>query len=456
RLLQQFGLFFFIDQGNASGNNLVNSWGRSHFLNSKDFQTEALQFRGSSCSPIRIFADWPEKQAGDQTFQMAPFQNGNEGGPTTISDPDVGNNLFLPTQDCALAYAQIGEGRVLATFDRNTFWNSGDGTNILEADNYLFAQHLIRWISKTPLSPEIEGELRRWHEVVLSFEGPQTNEEAPNNPFLNYRLDVTFQNANKTYVVPGYYAADGQAGESSSPAGNKWRVIFRPDEIGPWTYQVSFHQGDNIAVADNASLGIADFFDGASGQFEVQETNKFGLDLRGKGLLRYVGSHYLQFQNGEWFLKAGADSPETLLAYEGFDDTYKYETRRDGNNEIKTFSAHIRDWNEEDPTWQDGKGKGLIGAINYLAEKGNNAISFLTYSLGGDGKNVWPFTHPDERLRYDCSKLDQWGIIFRHAETKGMYLHFKTQGWLLSFSSSWVLKWRYMPLVSAWRKMIPH
>ncbi|MEM9420800.1 MAG: putative collagen-binding domain-containing protein, partial [Planctomycetota bacterium] len=87
----------------------------------------------------------------------------------------------------------------------------------------------------------------------------------------------------------------------------------------------------------------------------------------------------------------------------------------------------VQDWHDGDPTWQDGKGKGLIGAINYLSDTGCNAFSFLTYNVDGDGSNVWPYIHPRDKMRFDCSKLDQWAVIFDHATTKGMYLHFKLQ-----------------------------
>ena len=97
------------------------------------------------------------------------------------------------------------------------------------------------------------------------------------------------------------------------------------------------------------------------------------------------------------------------------------------NVPVKKYLPHIQDFNEGDPTWNNGKGKGLIGAINYLAGKGLNAFSFLTYNAGGDGDNVWPFVSRNEKMHYDCSKLDQWQIVFDHAQSKGMYLHFKTQ-----------------------------
>jgi hypothetical protein len=56
-----------------------------------------------------------------------------------------------------------------------------------------------------------------------------------------------------------------------------------------------------------------------------------------------------------------------------------------------------------------------------------NGISFLTYNAAGDGDNVWPFVSRDDKLRYDCSKLDQWEIVFAHAQRLGLYLHFKLQ-----------------------------
>lgn len=41
--------------------------------------------------------------------------------------------------------------------------------------------------------------------------------------------------------------------------------------------------------------------------------------------------------------------------------------------------------------------------------------------------NVWPFIDRDDKLHYDCSKLDQWATVFEHGTHRGMYLHFKMQ-----------------------------
>jgi hypothetical protein len=92
---------------------------------------------------------------------------------------------------------------------------------------------------------------------------------------------------------------------------------------------------------------------------------------------------------------------------------------------VKAWQAHLKDWKEGDPTWQDGKGKAIIGAVNYLASEGLNAFSFLTMNIGGDDQNVFPYIDYDTYDRFDCSKLDQWEVVFEHADKLGMFLHFK-------------------------------
>ncbi|MFP4172928.1 MAG: DUF5060 domain-containing protein [Candidatus Hydrogenedentota bacterium] len=284
-------------------------------------------------------------------------------------------------------------------------------------------------LSASGMAAEISGELKKWHNVTLTFEGPQTSEQADPNPFMDYRLNVTFTHpeSGERLVVPGYYAADGDAANTSADSGSKWRAHLAPSQTGEWEYSASFRTGPNVAVSAEGDAGESGgSMDGATGSFEVGPTDKTGRDMRAKGLLQYVGEHYLRFaETDEYFLKAGADAPENFLAYADFDGDFK----DDGHNDqfIKTWEPHIRDWEEGDPTWQDGKGKGMIGAINYLASKGMNVFSFLPMNIEGDDRNVFPYTDYDERERLDVSRLAQWEIVFEHATRKGMYLHFKTQ-----------------------------
>ena len=54
------------------------------------------------------------------------------------------------------AIAQVGRGRVAATFDRNTFFNAGvgsDGTDLSELDNQAYALRLFDWLARPGVSP---------------------------------------------------------------------------------------------------------------------------------------------------------------------------------------------------------------------------------------------------------------------------------------------------------------
>lgn len=294
--------------------------------------------------------------------------------------------------------------------------------------------------------PKIDGELKKWHRVTLSFEGPETNELAAVNPFLDYRLDVTFTNGTKTYVIPGFYAADGQAAETSATSGNIWQVRFTPDAIGEWNYTTSFKKGNEIAVADNIENATsAGFMDGQTGTFTIAVSDKMGRDNRAKGRLQYIGEPYLQFEETQkYFIKLGVDAPENLLGYADFD------AHTNALDFLKEWKPHAKDFSADAEAfvWQENKGKNLLGAINYLASEELNVFSFLTFNVDGDDRNIFPYllnkpvteyeTYASDKnnleawenffhkTRLDISKLDQWERIFEYAETLGMFLHFKT------------------------------
>jgi hypothetical protein len=282
---------------------------------------------------------------------------------------------------------------------------------------------------------EIEGELRQWHKVTLLIQGPETTEYAAENPFLDYRLNVTFSNGAVSYVVPGYFAADGQAAETSAREGNIWKVHFRPDSPGTWTYRLSFLKGRSIAVLDGDIPVEAQAGDGREGSFEIEPSDKSGYDFRAKGRIINGGKGYFKLQGtGDIWVKNGADSPENFLAYADFDQTYRFslktevrEGEADPKKQIHQYAAHVADWREGDPSWQGGKGKGIVGAVNYLHDAGINSVYMLTMNILGDGKDVWPYSDHNERYRFDCSKLDQWELVFDHMERLGIMTHFVLQ-----------------------------
>jgi hypothetical protein len=276
----------------------------------------------------------------------------------------------------------------------------------------------------------VEGEPRRWSTVTLTFDGPQASEDGEPNPFRDYRVNVVFRHAKtgKSYTVPGFFAADGNAAETSATSGTKWRVHFKPDEEGTWEWRASFRQGRDVALSPEAGAGQAAAFEGQRGSLRI------GAPAAGaKGLLRYSGGHHLQYAGtGEYYLKGGADSPENFLAYDEFDDTRDADADSASYKKtglfIHRYQPHVKDWRSGDPTWKGGKGKGIIGALNYLAGKGVNSVYFLTYNVdGGDGRDTWMWSDLSVRDRYDVSKLAQWEIVFRHMDRKGIMLHVVTQ-----------------------------
>jgi len=150
----------------------------------------------------------------------------------------------------------------------------------------------------------VSGEMRKWHKITVAFTGPFVSETDSNNPFLNYRMDVTFTHADtgKQYVVPGYFAADGDAANTSASSGDQWICHFSPDEEGAWEYSANFVEGVDIAVATSGRNTV--YFDDQGGSFVIAPTNKSGRDHRGKGMLQYVGQSHLKFaETGLYFLK---------------------------------------------------------------------------------------------------------------------------------------------------------
>ncbi|WP_109829875.1 DUF5060 domain-containing protein [Reichenbachiella versicolor] len=264
---------------------------------------------------------------------------------------------------------------------------------------------------------DISGELKQWHTITLQFKGPETSEYDTLNPFLDYRLDATFTMGDQSITVAGYYAADGDAAETSARSGNVWEVKFVPNQIGEWNYHISFKKGKRISIAKDGSKGESVFFDGESGKLNISKSDKTGKDLRAKGRLISNG-HYPIFEGSrEVFIKGGTNSPEDLLAYYEFD----------GTRQKHKYPSHAKEYEEGDVTWQGGKGKNIIGSLNYLSGKGVNTVYFLTMNVQGDGKNVWPWTEDYERYRFDISKLAQWELVFDHMDKIGLVKHVITQ-----------------------------
>ncbi len=264
-----------------------------------------------------------------------------------------------------------------------------------------------------------------WHPVTLDFEGPMTSESATApNPFLDYRLNVTFSHPDGTeFVVPGFYAGDGQG----HGAGNIWRTRFTPDRAGVWSYSASFRGGEGVAVSLDSQAGQATHFDGGTGAIGVLPRDPGAPGLLADGRLEYVNDHYLKQRDGGFFIKTGTNSPENFMAFAGFDDVQD----NGGVGIIHSYTPHRADWNVGDPLFRSSStgvdSRGIIGALNYLGDQGVNALYFLPMNLGGDGQDTTPFIGYQrtsfDKTHYDISRLHQWNMVLNHAQEQGIMLH---------------------------------
>ncbi len=290
---------------------------------------------------------------------------------------------------------------------------------------------------KTFSKDEVEGP-QLWHTLTLDFEGPTTSETDEKNPFTDYRLLVEFSNGETTYLIRGFYAADGDAAQTSATSGNIWRVRFTPDIVGEWQYKATLKTGDKIAISRDPSVGRNIDIQKATGTFTVVQSTATGKDFRAplRGRLRADGKLFRFEKSGQYWLKGGPNSPENLLGYTGFDDTYRLlKESREGEasaaGEIHSFEPHRQDWKKGDPLWglKTGtpRGHAIIGAMNYIEQQDMNVVYFLTNNIKGDGNDVWPYASPDQFDRFDVSKLAQWNILFDHMQAKGILLHMVTQ-----------------------------
>lgn len=266
-------------------------------------------------------------------------------------------------------------------------------------------------------------EERMWQPFSMDFTGPGASEsDSSPNPFADHRLVVTFESpTGVALAVPGYFDGDGLGGAS----GDVYRVRFTPNEPGEWTWAVSFVTGDGVALDADAS-GTAMAPDGETGTVCVGLADASAPGYLGRGRLSYANSHYLRLGDGSYWIKGGADSPENFLGYAGFDDVEDLPggAGTDGlEGGLHRYEPHVADWNDGDPDWNDGAGRGIIGALNYLASEEVNSVYFLPCNLEGDGRDTHPYVAPDDLMHIDLSRLAQWEMVFEHAQRLGIALH---------------------------------
>jgi hypothetical protein len=140
-LTERFGMHFLVDTGhdysgpaNKTPGVGITQWERPHALNNHEtdgLAEQGLVVYGEGVSPVRI---------RPPAVMLARLQNRGQIGVGKVDRP------YQPERDAAVAVAEIGDGRVIGYFDRNTFFNrGGPGTDLTEVSNRAFAQRMVLW-----------------------------------------------------------------------------------------------------------------------------------------------------------------------------------------------------------------------------------------------------------------------------------------------------------------------
>jgi hypothetical protein len=257
--------------------------------------------------------------------------------------------------------------------------------------------------------------------LVLAFTGPIAGENSMVDPgiyrapstFADYRCDlivspIATQNASTATpvkrVIPCFYSGSGNAANTGDTGGLVWQCLVRIDaNATPFTWNVSFVQGTNVAATTFASGSLGnpgDFFNGQSGTFAPPATTALARSMRLDTSLFWTGVHATDFLD--------------FIDFDGVSTT----------NQTKTYAAFVNDTNSTSTmTWGGGRGLGIMGVLTRIGENENCSVLYITTL----SDHVYPFVDPSDRLAYDISKLAQWELVLAYAVQLGVSVFLNLQ-----------------------------
>ncbi|NJM79593.1 MAG: DUF5060 domain-containing protein [Flavobacterium sp.] len=258
----------------------------SSFYGQKDNTTAKVYPTGSGLSPN------PNGAGANGFFKVYSTGTTNWTWASKVSDNDA-HDVYVEFNSAGVYTLQIAARSKNHLIDRITLSRTGDATALTLQETKCSSTSNPNPVNIPDGQVNVLGELKKWHKVTLAMGGPFSSETANPNPAMDYKLTGIFTNGSQTFTVPGYFAADGDAGNSSATSGNVWKIHFTPPSTGTWNYTIRLRSGSKVAINSNITAGTAVTpLDGKTGSFTIAETNKTGRDLRAKGRLQYVGEHH--------------------------------------------------------------------------------------------------------------------------------------------------------------------
>ena len=244
----------------------------------------------------------------------------------------------------------------------------------------------------------------------------EVGETADPNPFRDYRLTVDFARGGGPSSCRASSPPTARPARPAPSAGDRWQARFLPDAEGDWAFHAELVRGTDVAIRGTTEPGEARW--SASPTARSASTDRINRRptsaAMGLAPRRRASAYFVFAGTNAAVPQRGSGQPGEPARLRRF---RRHHARPTATNRTPATGS------PGDPVWKGGRGKNLIGALNYLAGKGINAVYFLTMNVKGDGNDVWPWTGRNERFRFDVSKLDQWELVFSHMDRLGIMLH---------------------------------
>ncbi len=231
-ITEPFGMYFMTDNG--AGNYLVTEYEKDHFLNRSD-KDGGLAFRGEGVSPVRVSAP---------ATMLAKLQHGGLGGGLRLNKVD---GKYDPDRDAALAIAEVGKGRAIGVFDRNLFWNAGEGTRLSHNDNREFTQRLVLWAAgrdgEQNVLQETNNDKKGLHNIPPKIE--VSHQLAADGSYVDLEAIVKDDDQDGREPEIEWRMGKDQEGatfENNNPRAAKVRVFL--EKPGTYSFQAFVRDGD--------------------------------------------------------------------------------------------------------------------------------------------------------------------------------------------------------------------
>ncbi|MGJ8653940.1 MAG: malectin [Opitutaceae bacterium] len=139
-LVSQYGLEVTVDQGGGTRSYIPNTGSPNPII------WDQPEFEGEGVSPVAVSLG-PVVGAQPQVLiPLSPASRVNGGSDLNISDLNIS---FSNWDWAAIALSEVGDGNVIAIFDRQPMWNPGSpGSDIEKEDNKEILRRIIRYLAR--------------------------------------------------------------------------------------------------------------------------------------------------------------------------------------------------------------------------------------------------------------------------------------------------------------------